>query len=75
MLAVKTLSNNLTTYKRNVHAMGDKFEISVVGNDPLLANEQIEIAIDEINRVEKLLSAFGDDSNIKQINRDPALHR
>jgi thiamine biosynthesis lipoprotein len=70
MLAVKTLSNNLTTYKRNVHAMGDKFEISVVGNDPLLANEQIEIAIDEINRVEKLLSAFGDDSNIKQINRE-----
>jgi len=70
MLAVKTLSNNLTTYKRNVHAMGDKFEISVVGNDPLLANEQIEIAIDEINRVEKLLSAFGDHSNIKQINRE-----
>jgi thiamine biosynthesis lipoprotein len=73
MLAVKTLSNNLTTYKRNVHAMGDKFEISVVGNDPLLANEQIEIAIDEINRVEKLLSAFGDDSNIKQINREAGI--
>lgn len=73
MLAVKTLSNNLTTYRRNVHAMGDKFEISVVGNDPLLANEQIEIAIDEINRVEKLLSAFGDDSNIKQINRNAGI--
>ncbi|MDN3582302.1 FAD:protein FMN transferase [Mucilaginibacter flavus] len=73
MLAVKTLSNNLTTFRRNVHAMGDKFEISVVGNDPLLANEQIEIAIDEINRVEKLLSAFGDDSNIKQINRNAGI--
>ncbi|WP_184543854.1 FAD:protein FMN transferase [Mucilaginibacter sp. FT3.2] len=73
MLAVKTLSNNLTTYRRNVHAMGDKFEISVVGNDALLANEQINIAIDEINRVEKLLSAFGDDSNIKQINRNAGI--
>ncbi|HEY9197441.1 MAG TPA: FAD:protein FMN transferase [Mucilaginibacter sp.] len=73
MLAVKTVSNNLTTYRRNVHAMGDKFEISVVGNDPLLANEQIEAAIDEINRVEKLLSTLGDDSNIKQINRSAGI--
>jgi thiamine biosynthesis lipoprotein len=73
MLAVKTLSNNLATYRRNVYAMGDKFEISVVGNDHLLANEQINIAISEINRVEKLLSAFGDDSNIKQINRNAGI--
>jgi thiamine biosynthesis lipoprotein len=73
MLAVKTLSNNLTTYKRAVHAMGDKFEISVVGNDALLANEQISIAIDEINRVEKLLSTLGDDSNLKQINRNAGI--
>jgi thiamine biosynthesis lipoprotein len=73
MLAVKTLINNLATYRRNVYAMGDKFEISVVGNDHLLANEQINIAICEINRVEKLLSAFGDDSNIKQINRNAGI--
>jgi thiamine biosynthesis lipoprotein len=73
MLAVKTLSNNLATYRRDVYAMGDKFEISVVGNDHLLANEQINIAISEINRVEKLLSAFGDDSNIKQINRNAGI--
>lgn len=73
MLAVKTLSNNLTIYRRNVYAMGDKFEISVVGTDHLLANKQIDIAIGEINRVEKLLSAFGDDSNIKQINRNAGI--
>lgn len=73
MLAVKTLNNNLTAYKRTLRLMGDKFEISVVGNDHLLANEQIEIAINEINRVEKLLSAFGDDSNINQINRNAGI--
>ena len=73
MLAVKTLNNNLTTYKRTLRLMGDKFEISVVGNDPLLADEQIEIAVDEINRVEKLLSAFSDDSNINQINRNAGI--
>lgn len=70
MLAVKTLTNNLTTYRRSVRLMGDKFEISVVGNDPLLADEQIDIAINEINRVEKLLSAFSEDNSINQINRN-----
>lgn len=73
MLAVKTLTNNLTTYRRSVRLMGDKFEISVVGNDPLLADEQIDIAINEINRVEKLLSAFSEDSHINQINRNAGI--
>jgi len=73
MLAVKTLTNNLTTYRRSVRLMGDKFEISVGGNDPLLADEQIDIAINEINRVEKLLSAFSEDSHINQINRNAGI--
>jgi thiamine biosynthesis lipoprotein len=73
MLAIKTLTDNLIVYKRNVRLMGDKFEISVVGNSPLLADEQIDIAIDEINRVEKLLSAFSDDSSINQINRNAGI--
>jgi thiamine biosynthesis lipoprotein len=73
MLAVKTLTNNLTTYRRSARLMGDKFEISVVGNDPLLADEQIDIAINEINRVEKLLSAFSEDSHINQINRNAGI--
>ncbi|WP_114939719.1 FAD:protein FMN transferase [Mucilaginibacter endophyticus] len=73
MLAIKTLTDNLTVYKREVRLMGDKFEISVVGNNPLLADEQIDIAIDEINRVEKLLSAFSDDSSINQINRNAGI--
>ncbi|PWK72951.1 thiamine biosynthesis lipoprotein [Mucilaginibacter oryzae] len=73
MLAIKTLTDNLTTYRRSVRLMGDKFEISVVGNNPLLADEQIDLAVDEINRVEKLLSAFSDDSSINQINRNAGI--
>ncbi|AYL98544.1 FAD:protein FMN transferase [Mucilaginibacter celer] len=73
MLAIKTLTDNLTIYRRAVRLMGDKFEISVVGSNPLLADEQIDIAINEINRVEKLLSAFSDDSSINQINRNAGI--
>src|ERR1700754_3251809 len=73
MLAIKTLTNNLTTFRRSIRLMGDKFEISVVGNDPLLADEQIDIAINEINRVDRLLSAFSEDSNINRINRNAGI--
>ncbi|MEN0055952.1 MAG: FAD:protein FMN transferase [Mucilaginibacter sp.] len=73
MLAIKTLTNNLTTFRRSVRLMGDKFEISVVGNNPLLADEQIDIAINEINRVDRLLSTFSEDSNINRINRNAGI--
>jgi len=71
MLAVKkTLTNNSTVFSRIVRLMGNRFEISVVGNDAIWADERIDNAVNEINRVEKLLSAFSDDSIINQINRN-----
>lgn len=71
MLAVKSIShNNSIIFRRSLRLMGDQFEISVVGNDPSWANERIEAAVAEINRVEKLLSAFSDDSAINAINRN-----
>lgn len=50
--------------------MGDQFEISVVGNNPSWAEDRFDDAVGEINRVEKLLSAFGEDSCINEINRN-----
>ncbi len=74
MLAVKkTLTNNLTIFKRTVRLMGDRFEISIVGNNPIWADERIDSAINEINRVEKLLSTFSDDSIINQVNRNAGI--
>ncbi len=74
MLAVKkSLTSNLTVFRRTVRLMGNRFEISVVGNDPVWADERIDSAINEINRVEKLLSTFSDDSIINQINRNAGI--
>ncbi|GAA4092052.1 FAD:protein FMN transferase [Mucilaginibacter panaciglaebae] len=71
MLALKkVIANNSTIYRREVMLMGNKFEISVVGNDPIWAGERIYSAIAEINRVEKLLSTFGEDSAVNTINRN-----
>jgi len=70
MLAVKTLKSNLNIFRRSIWLMGNQFEISVVADDALWAEERITAAINEINRVEKLLSAFGDDSKVNEINRN-----
>jgi thiamine biosynthesis lipoprotein len=70
MLAVKTYNNDLNIFRRTLRLMGNRFEISVVGNDPVWADNCIDAAVVEISRVEKLLSAFNEDSQIKEINRN-----
>lgn len=75
MLALKKTvqSNGLTIFRHTERLMGNNFQISVVGNDSLLAAKQINIAINEISRVEKLLSAFPDDNIINQVNRNAGI--
>ncbi len=70
MLAVKTLPLKSIIFRRVVRLMGNQFEISVVGINPHWADERIDEAIAEITRVEKLLSAFSDDSVVNNINRN-----
>ncbi|WP_295793432.1 FAD:protein FMN transferase [Mucilaginibacter sp.] len=72
MLAVKTISpnSNSVIFRRSLRLMGDQFEISVVGDNPAWAEGCFNAAVAEITRVEKLLSAFSDDSCINAINRN-----
>jgi len=73
MLAIKTYNNDLNIFRRSVRLMGNRFEISVVGNDPVWADNCIDSAIAEISRVEKLLGAFSDESQINEINRNAGI--
>jgi FAD:protein FMN transferase len=59
MLAVKTLRSDLNIFRRAMWLMGNQFEISVVVN--------------EINRIEKLLSTFSDGSKVNEINRNAGI--
>src|ERR1700744_6462144 len=70
MLAVKSYNNDLNIFRRTLRLMGNRFEISVVGNDPVWADNCVDNAVAEISRVEKLLSAFNDDSQITEVNRN-----
>jgi thiamine biosynthesis lipoprotein len=73
MLAVKTLRSNLNIFRRSIWLMGNQFEISLVANDPMWAEAQITDAVSEINRVDKLLSALGDNSKVNEINRNAGI--
>ncbi|GAA4923365.1 FAD:protein FMN transferase [Mucilaginibacter defluvii] len=70
MLAIKNLVSKSSIYRHSTMLMGTRFEITVVGENPGWATERINEAIAEINRVDKLLSTFGDDSTVNQVNRN-----
>jgi FAD:protein FMN transferase len=73
MLAVKTLRNDSNIFRHDAWLMGNQFEISVVGNNSVQAGEQINAAIAEINRVERLLSGLTDNSQVNEINRNAGI--
>lgn len=73
MLAIKTLPQKAIIFRREMHLMGDQFEISVVSDNPDWADERIDDAIAEISRVERLLSADNHNSIVNEINRNAGI--
>ncbi|WP_394348484.1 FAD:protein FMN transferase [Haloflavibacter putidus] len=53
--------------------MGSRFDITVVANDSIQANQYIATAIAEITRVEKLISSWDDNSQTSEINRNAGI--
>ena len=56
--------------KRVLKLMGNRFEITVVGDDRLWADERINDAVEEIKRIEKLFTTFDESSQTNLINRN-----
>lgn len=65
------LQNNtaeILQFRQTMKLMGNRFEITVVGDDETWANERIAEAVNEIKRIEKLLTTFSNDSHTNLIN-------
>ena len=60
-------------HKKSMHLMGNHFEITVVGDDEQWANEKIEIGVKEIQRIEKLLTTYAEDSETNLINTNAGI--
>ena len=62
-----------TSYKRVVKLMGNRFEFTVISEDPVFAEASIDAAIEEVRRIEKLFTTFSDDSQTNEINRNAGI--
>lgn len=56
-------------YKRRMRLMGNQFEITVVADDAAQANDYTDLAVNEISRIESLLTTFREDSQTNLINK------
>ncbi len=48
--------------------MGSRFEITVVAENEAKANEEIDLAVSEISRIESLISSWDPNSQTSKIN-------
>lgn len=55
-------------YRETHHLMGNRFEISVVTTDTDQARERVTEAVEEIRRIERLLTTYSDTSETAMIN-------
>jgi len=53
--------------------MGSRFDISVVEKDSISANKYIDLAIDEITRIEKIISSWDTNSETSEINKNAGI--
>lgn len=70
MLTIDTKTN---LHKRVLKLMGNRFEITVVSDDADWANHRIDDAVQEIRRIEELLTTFKDTSETNLINRNAGI--
>lgn len=73
MPAATINTSTLRLFKRGLLLMGNHFEISVVSEDQAWAEERIDMAVDEIRRIEKVLTTFKEDSETNLINRNAGI--
>lgn len=55
-------------YSQSLRLMGNSFTITVTASDHKTANEHIEAAVQEIKRIERLLTTYNDQSQTNQVN-------
>jgi FAD:protein FMN transferase len=56
-------------HQQSMLLMGNRFEITVVGDDEAWAIERIAVGVQEIKRIEKLLTTFAESSETNKVNQ------
>ena len=59
--------------KRTTLLMGGRFDITIVAKDSLSAEQNIDIVITEISRIENLISDWKPDSQVSEVNQNAGI--
>jgi FAD:protein FMN transferase len=62
-----------TVFRQEMKLMGNRFEISAVASDEAWAMERIDAAVEEIRRIERLLTTYSEDSETNRINQNAGI--
>jgi len=62
-----------SVFKRVLKLMGNRFEISVVAGEEAFADACIDAAVEEISRIERLLTTFNENSQTCRINEQAGI--
>ncbi|MEZ4993611.1 MAG: FAD:protein FMN transferase [Saprospiraceae bacterium] len=73
LLLVGLTAQAQQVYNRTLKLMGSRFDISVVANDEPTANSNIDLAVAEISRIEKLISSWDPNSQTSKINQNAGI--
>lgn len=73
LLNLSTQAQQKITVQRETVLMGSIFQITIVAEDSLKANRYIDMTIDEIVRIENLISEWQTHTQISQVNKNAGI--
>ncbi|HEY4877168.1 MAG TPA: FAD:protein FMN transferase [Puia sp.] len=72
-MQINKMMSEKTVFSKSLKLMGNRFQISAVAENAAWANERIDAAVQEIQRIEKLLTTFNDNSETNLINKNAGI--
>jgi len=73
IIFVSSFTNAQQLHRKTLKLMGSRFDISVIVNDSTEATKYINLAIEEISRIEKLISSWDSNSKTSEINKNAGI--
>ena len=74
LLILTTLAaSSQNVYERTLKLMGSRCDITVVANSEAEGNQYIDLAVNEIARIEKLISSWDANSQTSEVNRNSGI--
>ncbi len=68
-----SIASSQIQVNRTVGLMGSRFDITVVDQDSIKAEQYVDIAIEEISRIERLISSWDPNSQTSAINKNAGI--